>query len=81
MPFLGALSQRAKDEIPTIYYQKHDYSSDAGVSSVTLNGKTVKVGGSPLAGLEVDEILSDSVILTYRDSQFRLRALNSWVNL
>ncbi|MCP4210309.1 MAG: general secretion pathway protein GspB [Halieaceae bacterium] len=80
-PFLTALSQRAKDEIPTIYYQKHDYSSDAGVSSVTLNGKAVKLGGSPLSGLKVDEILPDSVILTYRGTQFRLRALNSWVNL
>jgi general secretion pathway protein B len=80
-PFLTTLSQRAKDEIPTIYYQKHDYSSDVGVSSVTLNGKAVKLGGSPLAGLKVDEILPDSVILTYRGTQFRLRALNSWVNL
>ncbi len=80
-PFLTALSQRAKDEIPTIYYQKHDYSSEAGVSSVTLNGKAVKLGGSPLSGLKVDEILPDSVILTYRGTQFRLRALNSWVNL
>ena len=61
-PFLTALSQRAKDEIPTIYYQKHDYSSEAGVSSVTLNGKAVKLGGSPLSGLKVDEILPDSVI-------------------
>ena len=80
-PFLNTLSQRAKDEIPTIYYQKHDYSSDAGVSSVTLNGKAVKLGGSPLSGLKVEEILPDSVILTYRGTQFRLRALNSWVNL
>mgnify|MGYP003845772661 FL=1 len=51
------------------------------MSSVTLNGKAVKLGGSPLAGLKVDEILPDSVILTYRGTQFRLRALNSWVNL
>ncbi|MDC0362996.1 general secretion pathway protein GspB [Halioglobus sp.] len=80
-PFLNTLSQRAKDEIPTIYYQKHDYSSDAGVSSVTLNGKAVKLGGSPLSGLKVEEILPDSVILIYRGTQFRLRALNSWVNL
>jgi len=81
VPFLSSLSQQAKNEIPTIYYRRHDYSSDAGKSTVTLNGKTVGVGGSPGAGLKVEEILPDSVVLSYRGTQFRLRALNSWVNL
>ncbi len=80
-PFLVDLSQQTKNAIPTILYQRHDYSSQGGRSSVTLNGKTVRVGGSPAAGLKVDEILEDSVILDYRGTQFRLRALNSWVNL
>jgi len=31
--------------------------------------------------MRVEEILSDSVVLDYRGTQFRLRALNSWVNL
>jgi len=81
VPFLSSLSQQVKNEIPTIYYRRHDYSSEAGKSTVTLNGKTVSVGGSPGAGLKVEEILPDSVVLNYRGTQFRLRALNSWVNL
>lgn len=81
VPVLSSLSQRTKDDIPTLYYQRHDYSGDPSVSSVVLNGKTVRVGGSPLSGMKVDEILPDSVVLSYRGTQFRLRALNSWINL
>lgn len=80
-PFLADLSQRTKDGIPTLYYQRHDYSSDPSQSSVTLNGTAVKTGGSVVPGMKVDEILPDSVVLNYQGTQFRLRALNSWVNL
>jgi general secretion pathway protein B len=80
-PFLSALSQQTKDAIPTIYYRRHDYSDTQAKSTVVLNGKTLKPGGSPGAGLKVDEILPDSVVLNYRGTQFRLRALNSWINL
>ena len=80
-PFLVRLSQQVKNDIPSIMYQRHEYSSTRGQSKVTLNGKSVGVGGSPAAGLRVDEILENSVVLTYRGTQFRLRALNSWVNL
>jgi hypothetical protein len=48
---------------------------------VVLNGKELKVGGSPASGVKVEEILPDSVVLNYRGTEFRLRALNSWVNL
>ncbi len=78
---LSNLSQQTKDDIPTLYYQRHDYSVDSAISSVVLNGKKVTVGGSPISGLKVDEILVDSVVLSYRGTQFRLRALNSWINL
>lgn len=81
VPLLTSLSQQAKNDIPTVYYQRHDYSSNKALSEVTLNGKTVKTGGSPGSGFKVEEILPDSVVLSYRGTQFRLRALNSWVNL
>jgi general secretion pathway protein B len=81
VPFLGDLSQQTKNDIPTLYYHRHDYSSDTNQSSIVINGTTVKAGGSPLPGMKVEEILPDSVVLNYRGTQFRLRALNSWVNL
>ena len=46
-----------------------------------LNSKSVKVGGNVAPGVKLDEILPDSVVLDYRGTQFRLRALNSWINL
>lgn len=80
-PFIASLSQQTKDTIPSIFYGRHNYSGTPSQSSVVLNNKAVKVGGSPAPGLKVDEILPDSVVLSYRGTQFRLRALNSWVNL
>jgi len=81
VPLLSSLSQQTKDSVPTIFYERHDYSDNQAQSSVVLNGKSTKVGGSPTAGLKVEEILPDSVVLNYRGTQFRLRALNSWINL
>lgn len=80
-PFINELSQQSKDRIPTVYYQRHAYSGRAGESRVLLNGKTLKVGDSPVNGMRIEEILPDSVVLRFADIQFRLRALNSWVNL
>jgi len=80
-PFIADLSQQTKNDIPTIYYRRHDYSGEPGRSTVLLNGKTVKTGGKVAQGITVKEILPDSVVLEHRGTQFRLRALNSWVNL
>ena len=81
VPLLATLSQQTKDSIPTLYYQRHDYSSNVAISTVVLNGDTLRVGGSLGQGIKVEEILPDSVVLSYQGTQFRLRALNSWVNL
>lgn len=79
-PFVAALSQQTKDGIPSLWYTNHDYSGDPARSSVILNGKTLRAGGS-VAGVKVEEVLADSVVLNFQGTRFRLRALNSWVNL
>lgn len=79
-PFINGVSQQFKDDIPTIMYRHHDYSSQPGESSVILNGKTVRSGGKVSGGVKVVEILPGSVVLSFGGQQFRLRALNSWVN-
>ena len=81
VPLLSALSQQVKDDIPTLYYQRHDYSNNTSISTVVMNSKTLKVGGDPVNGVKIEEILPDSIVLSYQGTQFRLRALNSWVNL
>lgn len=44
VPFLIDLSQQTKDSIPSVYYLRHDYSSDSSRSTVVLNSKTLSVG-------------------------------------
>lgn len=80
VPFLASLSQQTKDGIPSIMYQRHDYSGNPSQSSVVLNGQPLRKGQS-VDGVKVVEILPDSSVLEFRATQFRLRALNSWVNL
>ena len=76
---LENLSQQQKDRIPTIVYSDHDYSSN-GESRVTLNGQQLRVG-QRAATIRVVDILVDSVVLKVDGIEFRLRALNTWVNL
>ena len=78
-PLLEDLSQQTKNAIPSVMYSVHDWQP-AGSSRVTLNGSVLSEG-QQLNGFKVEEILTDSVILSYRGTEFRLRALNSWVNL
>jgi hypothetical protein len=79
-PFLSDLSQVDKDAVPTIYYSRHEYNK-AGGSTVILNGKSLTPGDAAGGGVRVEEILEDSVVLSHHGVEFRLKALNSWVNL
>ena len=79
-PLLENLSQREKGTVPTLIYTVHDYNPSTGGSSVVLNGDRL-LEGQHSNGVLVKEILSDSVILSWDGIDFRLRALNSWVNL
>ena len=76
---LENLSQQQKDQIPTIVYTEHVYAE--GVApSVELNGQRLRPG-QRVDGMTVEDILIDSVILRVNGVSFRLRALNTWVNL
>lgn len=79
-PFLGDLSQQRKDAVPTLMYLQHDFRTEGG-STVTINGQLARAGQTVGRGVKVEEILPDSVVLSHDGQQFRLRALNSWVNL
>ncbi len=75
---LDTLTQAQKDSVPTIIYSAHQYDGDAAF--VELNGNRLKEGERG-DGIRVIEILPDSVILNVSGAEFRLKALNSWVNL
>ena len=76
---LENLSQQQKDQIPTIVYTEHVYAEGAA-PSVELNGQRLRPG-QRADGITVEDILADSVILRVSGVSFRLRALNTWVNL
>ena len=76
---LENLSQQQKDQIPTIVYTEHVYAEGAA-PSVELNGQRLRPG-QRAGGITVEDILVDSVILRMNGVSFRLRALNTWVNL
>lgn len=78
VPLIDRLSQQQKDRIPTLLYSEHSWSTQS--PSVVLNGHRLFPGGR-LDGFVVVEILTDSVIVTWGGVEFRLAALNSWVNL
>jgi hypothetical protein len=78
-PLLGDLSRHFRDSVPTLMYRQHDFNAQ-GRSTVMLNGQTLREGQRN-RGVEVVDILADSVILRFTGTEFRLRALNSWVNL
>ncbi len=76
---LENLSQQQKDQIPTIVYTGHAYAESA-VPTVELNGKRLRPG-QRVGSVTVEDILVDSAILRVNGVSFRLRALNTWVNL
>ncbi|WP_414979912.1 general secretion pathway protein GspB [Congregibacter sp.] len=78
-PLLKNLTKQFRDRVPTLMYSRHDYNT-AGTSSVTINGETLNPT-QRTRGVEVREILSNSVILRFEGADFRLKSLNSWVNL
>ena len=78
-PLLETLSQQIKDQIPSLIYSEHNYAI-SGASSVVLNGETL-AERQRAGAFTVIEILPDSVILRWRETVFRVRARNSWINL
>ena len=78
-PLLETLSQQTKDQIPSLIYTEHHYSEN-GRSEVILNGQSL-TERQRVGPFTVVEILPDSVILRWRETQFRVRARNSWINM
>jgi hypothetical protein len=78
-PLLETLSQQTKDLIPSLIYSEHNYSPN-GRSEVVLNGQSL-TERQRVGPFTVVEILPDSVVLRWRETQFRVRARNSWINM
>lgn len=80
-PFISELRQSQKDQIPSIFYNAHNWSANPSRSSVILNKREFRAGQQVKPGLKLVEILQDGIVLDFRGTEFRLNSLNSWVNL
>jgi hypothetical protein len=80
IPLLLDRSSRFQRSVPSIDYAVHVYSEEDGAGFVKLNGAISKVGAQIAPDLRLIAILNDSIVLDLNGTQFRLQALNSWVN-
>ncbi|WP_096087592.1 general secretion pathway protein GspB [Agaribacterium haliotis] len=77
--FIKGLPLKAQENIPTLMYGGHIYQPDGG-SYVTLNGKPYREGASVSAGIVLEKILRDGIVMRQGNTQFKMQALNSWLN-
>ena len=80
IPLITERSSRFQQSIPNIDYEVHVYSAEDGAGFVKLNGNIMRVGAQLVPGMRLIAILNDSIVLDLNGTQFRLPALNSWVN-
>ena len=80
LPQIHALPQSTQRNIPSINYQEHHYQP-GGTSWVLLNRERKRAGDRINTDLRIESIDEDGLILNYRGRSFRLRALNSWINM
>lgn len=66
--------------MPSISYQEHHYRNGAA-SRVRLNGKEYRAGERVAQDLTLERIEEDGAVMRYRGYEFKLQALNSWVNM
>ena len=78
IPLLAQMPRRLQRAVPTINYTLHIYAQAGGL--VELNGQRLKTGAQLSPQLRVTAILKDSLVLEFEGVQFRLAALNSWMN-
>lgn len=76
MPYLHELSTNLQNTIPTLMYAEHTFAE--GV--VVINKKRLVAGDAIAAGLVVEQIMADGIVLSFKGERFKLDSLSSWVN-
>lgn len=76
VPFLHDLSVSVQNNIPTLMYAGHNYAEGYAL----INKKQVQEGDTLAEQLTVYKVLADGVVFQFGNDQFKLSALNSWVN-
>ncbi|WNC67923.1 general secretion pathway protein GspB [Thalassotalea nanhaiensis] len=75
---LAQMPQWLQNEVPSLHFSLHMYTSDVASSWVRLNGKDYYTGGITKDGLVIEEIQPQTVVLQFQGQRFSLKALSSW---
>jgi len=79
LPELHDLPSGILEKIPSLNYSEHNYNANGG--SVKINGVMRHANEQIANGVVIDKILEDGMILHIDNYAFKMRALNSWVNM
>ena len=79
LPELRDLPNAILAKIPTLKYTEHNYNKNGG--NVVINGEVKHVNDSLGNGVVIDKILSDGLILHIDNFSFKMRAMNTWINM
>jgi general secretion pathway protein B len=79
LPDLHDLPSQILVKIPSLNYSEHNYNNIGG--NVKVNGEIKHINDQLAPGLVIDKILEDGMILHLDNYSFKMRALNSWVNM
>lgn len=69
-----------QSDIPTMMYTNHQYKGERN-SRVEINGKLLRENSNAASGVKLKKILQDGIILQFKEHEFKMQALNSWINL
>ncbi|SHO50881.1 general secretion pathway protein GspB [Desulfopila aestuarii] len=72
VPFLEELTAAQQQELPTMKFAGHTYSTVAGDRLIIINNGIKREGDSIGPGLKLEEITWDGVILNYRGLRFQV---------
>jgi general secretion pathway protein B len=79
LPDLHDLPAELLAKIPSLNYSEHNYHPSGGY--VKINGEIKHTNETLAHELVIDKILEDGMILHLNNYSFKMRALNSWVNM
>lgn len=79
LPEIHDLPNNILEKIPSLGYSEHNYNANG--ASVKINGEIKHVNDQLPSGIVIDKILQDGMILHIDNYSFKMRAMNSWVNM
>jgi general secretion pathway protein B len=79
IPDITELPQNQLNKIPSLNYSQHNFNSVGG--SVVINGVIRRPNDQVANGIVLEKVLEDGIILHVDNFSFKMRALNSWLNM